>query len=155
MAIKINIRLQSPTIELPIKAQDASGAKDSLVVGFKRYEITEAQNKLDKLQEILSESQDAGSLNSTALDTFVKAEIVYIKQAKLELYDDETKTTKDLVIADTRTSKPNESLWVDADSCLDVLTSMYLSSAPWRLSLILAAQKALLNSDYSGAEVKN
>jgi hypothetical protein len=150
---RIYIKLQTPSIELAVEAVDAAGTKDSIKVGFKRYDLTDAQAKLDKLQELLSDAQEAGSLSSQTLDTFIKDEIIYIKQAKLELEEDGK--SKDLLIADTRTTKPVADLWDDSESALDLLTSMYLSSAPYRLALILASQKALLNSDYSGAEVKN
>lgn len=154
MATKLYIKLQTPTIELLVKAKDVSGAKESMLVGFKRYETITAQEKLTTLQDLLADAQ-ANNLNSSSLDKFIKEEIVYIKQAKLELYDEVSKATKDLLIQDTRTAKPNDGLWETSEQCLDVLLDLYLSSAPWRLSLILMGQKALLNNDYSEAEVKN
>ena len=45
MAVKLSVKLQSPTIEILVKAKDASGATDSIVVGFKRYEAKEAKVK--------------------------------------------------------------------------------------------------------------
>lgn len=154
MAVKLSVKLQSPTIELIVKAQDASGAKDTIKVGFKRYEVKEAKAKLDELSEILSNApQDM--VDVPEIDNFIKKEVVYILQANLELEDTDTKTNKTLLVQDTRTVKPNESLWGDASECLVVLLDLYLSSAPWRLSLLLAAQKALLNNDYSVAEIKN
>lgn len=153
MAQKLYIKLQTPTIELTVKAKDVSGAKESIIVGFNRYEVKESQDKLTKLQELLAEANDNPTL--TTLDNFIKNEVVYIKQAKLELADSETGRSSDLVIADTRIAKPNDSLWVTPDECLAVLLDLYLSSSPWRLSLILALQKALFNNDYSDAEIKN
>ena len=153
MAIKLCIKLQTPTIELKVSAKDAAGTKDSILVGFKRYELGESQEKLTSMQVLLEEVQDVASLNSTLLDSFLKEEIVYIKQAKLDL--EENGVTKELSISDTRTVKPIADLWGNGDECLGALLEMYLSSSPYRLALILAAQKALLNNDYSEAELKN
>jgi len=155
MALQLYVKLQTPTIELQVKAKDASGNKDSLIVGFKRYELKETEVKFKQLQDILEETQTNNSLNSEELNTFVKDELVYIKAAKVESYDDETKVSKDIVISDTRTAKKIETLWDTPEECLDVLLNYYLASAPYRVSLISAMQKALLNNDYESAELKN
>jgi len=152
MAI-ISIKLQSPTIELPVKAKDASGTRDNLLVGFKRYPIEEAQDKLDNIQILLEGADRVKSLQSAELDTFITNEVVYIKQAKLDL--DENGKVREFTIADTRQVKPIADLWENGDECLSVLLKMYLSSAPYRLALILASQKALMNNDYSADELKN
>jgi hypothetical protein len=153
MAVKLFVKLQVPTIELKVSAKDAAGIKDSILVGFKRYEISDAQKRLNILQDLLTSAQADNSLDSQALDVFIKNEVIYIKQAKLELEEDGK--TRELVIQDTRTTKPIEELWANNEEALDVLTTAYLASSPYRLSLILSAQKALFNSDYSEAEVKN
>ena len=153
MTIQIAIKLQTPTIELPVKAKDASGAKDVITVGFKRYPIEEAQAKLDLLQDLLDSADKTKSLESNELDTFITNEIVYIKQIKLEL--DDNGKARELAIPDTRQAKPIADLWETGDECLSVLLKMYLSSAPYRLALILAGQKALLNNDYTQDELKN
>ena len=153
MTIQIAIKLQTPTIELPVKAKDASGAKDTILVGFKRYPIDEAQVKLDLVQDLLDSADKAKNLESTELDTFLTNEIVYIKQIKLDI--DENGKPRELSIPDTRQAKPIADLWENGDECLSVLLKMYLSSAPYRLALILAGQKALYNNDYSQEELKN
>ena len=155
MALQLYVKLQTPTIELQVKAKDASGSKDTFVVGFKRYDLKETEGKFTALQEILEDVQNENNLNSDALNKFVKAEIVYMKAAKLELYDNIKDTIKELSIPDTRTAKPVETLWETSDECLDVLLDLYLASAPYRVSLISAMQKALLNNDYSEGELKN
>jgi hypothetical protein len=155
MALQLYVKLQTPTIELQVKAKDASGTKDSLVVGFKRYDLKETEGKFKALQSILEDIQDENNLNSETLNKFIKDEIVYLKSVKVEVYDKEKETTKELSIVDTRTTKPVETLWETPDDCLDVLLGYYLASAPYRVSLISAMQKALLNNDYESAEVKN
>lgn len=155
MALQLYVKLQTPTIELQVKAKDASGTKDSLVVGFKRYDLKETEGKFKALQSILEDIQEESNLNSETLNKFIKDEIVYLKTAKLELSDSETKTTKELLVADTRAAKRVETLWETPDDCLDVLLNLYLASAPYRVSLISSMQKALLNNDYENAEVKN
>ena len=153
MTIRIFAKLQTPTIELKVQALDAAGTKDSILVGFKRYEITQAQVKLLALQELLANIKDDSDADQKVLDAFVKEEIVYIRQAKLDLEEDGK--NKELIIQDTRTTKPIAGLWEDSDGAIDALTDLYLASSPYRLALILATQKALFNSDFSGEERKN
>lgn len=155
MALQLYVKLQTPTIELQVKAKDASGAKDSLTIGFKRYELKETEVKFKSLQEILEDIQTENNLNSETLNKFIKDEIVYLKAVKVETFDKEKEVTKELSIQDTRTAKPVETLWETPDDCLAVLLDYYLASAPYRVSFISAMQKALLNNDYSDAEVKN
>jgi len=153
MSVRIYAKLQTPTIELKVAAKDAAGTKDTILVGFKRYEVPAAQAKLLSLQELLGSIQSESIQDSQALDAFVKAEIIYIKQAKLDL--EEEGKVRELIIQDSRTTKPIAGLWDDSDGALDVLTNLYLASSPYRLALILASQKALFNSDYSDGEIKN
>lgn len=153
MSIRIYAKLQTPTIELKVSAKDAAGIKDSITVGFKRYEVKQSQEKLVALQELLTTLQAESSEDSEILNAFVKSEVVYIKQVKLDLEEDGK--SKELLIQDTRSTKPIAGLWDDSDGALDVLTNLYLASSPYRLALILATQKALFNGDYSDAELKN
>jgi hypothetical protein len=151
MTIKLFVKLQTPTIELKVSAKDASGATDALLVGFKRYELTESQEKLNKLLELMKAKEDSTDISD--VDTFIKDEIVYIKQSKLSIEEDGKE--KELTIPDTRTAKPVAGLWETGLEALDVLTSLYLASNPYRLALIIALQKALFNSDLSEGEAKN
>ncbi len=153
---QLYVKLQTPIIELPVKAKDSSGAKDSIVIGFKRYKIEESEKLLQDFQELLKNQLEAGEVSdSTEANTFIKSMVVYIKQAKPVIYDSETEKEVELSIMDTRKAKPNEGLWEDADSCLDALLELYLSSAPWRSSLINAMTKALLNVNYEEESLKN
>lgn len=180
MATKIYVKLQKPTIELSVKATDASGTSDRIVVGFKRYEAKEAGLKLKELQSLQNElyahaMQDlaeqykhlgeeapkADTPNMTkeqaeqALKKFITDEIVYLKDVQnLTLEDDSGKETE-LKVADTRTAKPNEPLWGSPEDCLSVLVDLYLESTPYRGSLIQAQQKALANVDMKDGEIKN
>jgi len=153
--MKLCVKLQTPTIELKITAKDAAGVKDSFLVGFKRYEISATDAKLKELQAVMQETIEDSTESGTAkLSSFIKGEIAYLKQIKLDLVD-ENGATKEITVLDTRTVKPNETLWGTPDECLAVLLDLYLASAPYRVSLISAMQKALLNNDYSEAEAKN
>lgn len=145
MAVKINLKLQTPTIELKIVAKDPSGASDTILVGFKRYHFDEAKAKFEALGAAESE---------TLTDSILKEEIVYIKQMKLSLEDEEGKA-KDLVIVDTRNQKPVEFLWESPEECLSVLVDVLLNSAPYRNSLIDAMIKALLNMKVGDDVAKN
>lgn len=150
MALKVFVKLQTPTIELKVEAKDASGVKDSILVGFKRYEIKQTEAKLKALQETLENIEDTSKLEEA-----IKAEVVYIKQAKVTLFDEEKKTEKELLVQDTRTAKLVETLWENSDECLAVLLDLYLSSSPYRVSFMSGMQKALINSDFENAEAKN
>ncbi len=185
MATRLYVRLQTPTIELPIEAKDVAQTKDKFIVGFRRYELDPTQKKFEALQvlqrqsfaiarekvrasrvptaeeqeaidkeekiEIVMTEQEA----ELATTNFIKAEIVYLRDVKLQLIDDETGKTINLIIPDTREAKPNADLWNTPDECLDVLLSLYLSSAPYRLALLNTMQKALLNNDYEDGLLKN
>ena len=152
--MQLFIKLQTPTIELKVSAKDASGAKDNFLVGFKRYELKETDAKLKTLQEIMEDATSGDSLVQIELDKFIKNEIVYLKQIRLDLVD-EKGNPKEFTVQDTRSVKPYETLWESPDECLAVLLDLYLASAPYRVSLISSLYKALMNNDYSEAEAKN
>jgi hypothetical protein len=143
MAVKLNLKLQTPTIELKVQAKDPSGAVDTILVGFKRYGFAEAKERFESF-----------STSDELIDNVIKQEIVYIKSMKLSL-EDENGKTKELVIADTRTQKPVESLWGEPEECLSVLVDALLDSAPYRGSLIEAMNKALLNMNIGDDSAKN
>lgn len=145
MAVKLNLKLQTPTVELKVVAKDPSGAIDTILVGFKRYHYNEAKDKFEALTTADAE---------TSIDAVLKEEIVYIKQMKLSLEDEEGKS-KDLTIVDTRTQKPVEFLWGSPEECLSVLVDSLLDSTPYRNSLIEAMNKALLNMHLGDDSVKN
>lgn len=179
MSVKIYIKLQSPSVELKVQAQDCSGAKDSIVVGFKRYDITESKAKATELQRLqtqlylntlvdLNKQYKLANLEQTAIadspeiseeeaissiNKFIKDEILYIKDVSLTIEEDGK--SKELKVADTRTAKPNEPLWVLPEECLSVLVDSFLESAPYRGSLIQAQQKALANVEFKDGEIKN
>ena len=151
MALKVFVKLQTPTIELKVEAKDASGNKDSILVGFKRYEVKQTEEKLKNLQTVL-ENADS---DISKLEEVIKNEVVYIKNAKVILVDDEKGTEKETHVQDTRTAKPVETLWGDPDECLAVLLDLYLASAPYRVSFMTSMQRALINNDFDSAEAKN
>ena len=154
---QLYVKLQTPVIELTVKAEDSSKTKDSMIVGFKRYPLEEADKELKKFQQLLEEQLDSmqeGTSDLEEVNNFIKSQIEYIKQAHVVIHDEAGKESE-LTVADTRKAKPNDGLWDDADSCLDALLDLYLSSTPYRSSLITALQKALLNMDYEEEQLKN
>jgi hypothetical protein len=180
MATRIYVKLQKPTIEMVVKATDASGTSDRLVVGFKRYDNKEATLKLQELQKIQNElyahamkdlaeqykhlGEDAPKSETPllskeqaelALKNFVCNEIVYLKDIQNLTLQDESGKEIELKVADTRTAKPNEPLWGTSEECLSVLVDLYFDSNPYRGSLIQAQQKALANVDLKDGEIKN
>jgi len=158
------VKLQSPVIELPIVSKDSSGAKDSFLVGFKRFEVEESEKELHKFQSLLKEQMEAAKEEdssgryvqaySTESDEFIKDKIVYIRQATLGVYDSETDKTTNLTVADTRKAKPND-FWENEEGCLDALLNLYLASSPTRSAIIAGMTKALLNTNYDEERIKN
>lgn len=151
------VKLQTPTIELTVKAKDSSGAKDSAVFGFVRTNLEESDKELKVFAELLDEQLEnakEGVINTKDVNEFIKSKILYLKQAKLEVYDEDTDKTVELQIPDTRKAKKNEDFWEDAGECLIALLDLYLSASPWRSSIINALQKALVNVDYE-EDLKN
>lgn len=153
---KLYVRLQQPTIELTIKAKDSAGNKDSIIVGFKRYEVDKATKELGKLQELFTEQLDVpgDEIDTTDIDNFIISNIEYIRQANLVLINEDGRESN-LSIIDTRKAKPVAERWENEVECLAALLELYLSSAPWRSALTDAVQKALVNKEYDEGLVKN
>lgn len=151
MARQLFVKLQTPTIELPVQAKDSADSSASITVGFKRYTIQEAEGKLKEFM---------AALDNPADDSYLRGQIVYIKNASLEVYEiDENgnasaEPIEEILISDSRTPTPNE-FFQDASTCLNVLVDKYVNSVPWKNSLYEALQKALLNTDYKDAQIKN
>jgi len=154
---KLFIKLQTPTTELKVTAKDAAGVADSILVGFKRYEVKEAELKLKEFQEALQSQVDDSTEGSFAIeqvDAFISSQIVYIKQVRLEEQGDDGRTNS-ITIADTRKAKPYDTFWENPEECLDALLSMFLAASPWRVPLVTGLQKALVNADFEEDKVKN
>ena len=155
MAIQLYVALQTPTVELKVEAKDSAGTKSSMLVGFKRYETLEAEEKLEEYQEILKDISEENKVSSTKIETFIKDHIVYIKKVELETVDEATGKIGTLKVEDTRSAKPVEAFWGGSEECLSVLVDMFLHSTPWIVSLIGAMGKSLVNSDYAEGAAKN
>lgn len=180
MTTRIYVKLQKPTIEMVVKATDASGTSDRLVVAFKRYDSKEAGLKLKEMQKIQNElyahamedlaeqykhlgeksiKHEAPTITKEqadlALKSFISNEIVYLKDIQNLTLQDESGKEIELKVADTRTAKPNEPLWGTPEECLSVLVDLYFDSTPYRGSLIEAQQRALANVDIKDGEIKN
>jgi hypothetical protein len=153
MARKLCIALQTPSIELVVKAVDAADTAASILVGFKRFAAKEAQEQL-KQYDIISSSDSSDEEKATALENFIKSHILYIKNASASVYDGET-LVEEIKISDTRTPPEFKDFWNDSKECLSVLVDNYLSSPPWKSPLYKAHSKALLNIDYEKEALKN
>lgn len=150
MAKKLFVKLQSPSVEIKVtSAESADNQTSSIIVAFKRYPVDKIQAKLDTFTE-------AAKLSEEAAVEFIKSEILYIKDASVDIYDDSTfEFIETIKVEDTRTAQPVADFWEDSDSCLTVLTDNYLLSAPWKSAFSDAFIKAVINRDFKEAEVKN
>jgi len=153
---KLYVKLQTPTVELAINAKDSSGAKDNIIVGFKRYEANESTTQLTSLGKLFLEQseKEVTEIDTTDLDIFIKSQIVYIRQAHLLLIDEDDKKTA-LDVMDTRKAKPVADRWETPEECLDALLDLYLASAPWRSALNIGLRKALTNAEFDEDALKN
>lgn len=142
--MKLFVKLQVPSIELVLKAVDAAQEKDTITVGFKRYDIAEVTKVLDEFQDIIDNVSDAKDTH--ALDSFIKSNVLYLKACNIQYVSDEegAKPVK-LTVPDTRTAKPVETLWDTPEECLDALLDHYLGSSPYRVPFINLMNKALVN----------
>lgn len=143
MAKKLYTKLQTPTVELTVTATDVAGNVNSIKVGFKRYTIEELQKKFENPTKLE---------NETDLD-FLTKEIIYIKDATLEVYDNGV-YVEDLVIKDSREVEPNE-FFQEPKEALAVLLGYYLNSSPWKNALLKSYQEALFNTNFAEGELKN
>jgi hypothetical protein len=154
MSLQIGLRLQTPSIELPVVARDAAGMTETITIGFKRYDVEETRNKFKQLNDIHSRITDE-TPDTTELDAFIRGEVLYVKKAEIIVTDTSTGIDKKISILDTRTIKPVENLWGSEEECVSLLLTAYLTSAPYRVSIANALSKALLNNDYKDASAKN
>jgi len=147
--MKLSLKLQSPTIEIPITAVDSANNKDNIIIAFYRYDLKESRNKLQEFQDILSHMENNDLTESEEFTTFVTEGISYIRNIKLDNGAEEFK------IKDTRVVKPLESFWKTSEECINFLLEMYLNSTPWKMSIIEGLQKALVNTNFENDQAKN
>lgn len=149
MSKKLFVKLQAPTIELEVKSTaDPANEKASIIIGFKRFDLKNLEAKLNSFNEALKASLENA-------DEFVKNDIVYIKNAIVEIYDEDTFALEETIeIPDTRIATPT-SFWGDAKECLSVLVEHYLSSAPWKGPIYEAYGKAISNFEIKEEQAKN
>lgn len=148
MAKQLFVKLQTPVIELVITATDASGKKESITGGFKRYDEKTSEGLLKTFNEVYGASQKEEELLA-----FVKQNVLYLKNVKLEIVED-GKTTE-LVVKDTREAAAVTELWTTPEECLTLLLDTFMASAPWRLEITLSVQKALYNINLEDSRLKN
>jgi len=147
MAKKLYIQSQVPFVEISVtSAKDAEGKEQTIIVGFKRYDLETAQQKLDSFKD----------LPDNETNSVIKSEILFIKNAEVKEVDEETYiVSRTIPVKDSRTAQPIEPFWANKDECLSVLVDMYLASTPWKGSLISSFIKTLYNIDFKETEAKN
>lgn len=92
--------------------------------------------------ETLNAEQEA------AIHSFYRSQVLFIRNASAE------KGNQDIVIADTRTASPIESLWNTSEECLVVLLDAYFDTPSIRDSLISKILEVIFNI-YVEEKVKN
>ena len=141
---KIQLKLTTPVIEMPIEAVDVSGLKDRFIVGFKRTPLDETGILLEKADLLAKEAKEE------ELHKLLKSQILYLKNVTI-LYEENGKD-KVLTIADTR----KETVVQDEEITLDFLLELFLSWPSYTTALIRAFYEVNLNTKLGQqAEIKN
>lgn len=150
---KLHIKLQTPVIEINATAEDASGVKDSLTIGFRRTTIKDADIQLEKFSKasgrwLQAVKNDAPEEDLAKLDEELQAvisdNVLFLKGVDLRVGEEESDHLNVLRVSDTRKAK-KEDFWETPEECLAVLLDAYFQVAPWKSSLSTAFQQAMLN----------
>lgn len=153
---EIYIGLQTPSIELKIKAMDSSGQQESLFAGYQRADSEESEKLLESYNSIVAHEDFGNAMAEAELFPAMRERILYLRDVQLLTVKDD-KLVPFLKVPDTRRAKDNADLWGDADNCLSFLLDMYLRSTPWRSAFIEGYMDSLVNSKElsSSAKLKN
>jgi len=179
MAKQLYVKLQTATIELPISAKDPSGAKDTIIVGFKRGDtkttgaVLESFSKASDIYvrmlygqplegKVTDEDKETEEYTSEEVEkamdgisNIIKENIIYLKNASCVVVDSEASGKPiDLQVNDTRKAKPTD-FWANEEECLDALLELYLLAMPWKSAFSIAFNKALINMDTTEERTKN
>lgn len=141
---KLYVKTQAPFVEIPTTSLDK---RLEILIGFRKYGLTKLQEKFETL----------GSLDEQALELQLRSEILYIKNASLTEYDEDTfEIVQEVTVSDTRTSPPLEGFWSTKDECLAVLLDTYLDSPLWKPSIYDSYNKSLMSDlTFEEAQTKN
>lgn len=141
------LKTQTPTVELKVTAIDASGAKDSCFVGWKRPSAEEGGKLLEEWIALLDNTVEDSAFYATdhPIQQFLRSRIVYIRD--YQFVNAEGKPA--FRLKDTRTAQENSSAWGEAENCLPWLLDLFLTSSPWWSAFSEALVSSLSNRDTS------
>jgi hypothetical protein len=154
----IQIELQSPSVEILVKAKDASGKKAQITVGFARYTADTGQEKaietLALMEQYTNQAWESDKEKADTLKEYfatvwevLRGEVLYICNATIV---DSTGRQKKV---DTRTTELG---WSSPAETCEKLLELYWASRPWRDALIEAMFNAFRNVPaQQSAEVGN
>lgn len=151
--IQLRTKLQTPTIEISVKPVDATGQKDSFILGFIGYGAKEADRKLNELTSIYNDENLDVEKRNEIIKEVVKQSIVFIKHLSFTVEDGDKSSS--LSIPDTRTVKELEGVWNSAEECLQVCLDILFESQACRFAIVNAYPKALNNTDFTELKAKN
>lgn len=133
MAKKLYVKLQTPSVELPLTVRDAGGKEATLHVGFRRYDIKDMEAKVAEWQKY------------DDMDKVLEKEIIYFLNAEVEIEEDNEISS--YIVKDTRVEPKNDGLWNNEKECLALLLSKYMNSLPWKNGMFELFNKTLTNMD--------
>lgn len=147
---QLQILGQKPSVELEVKAKDASKVVQTLIVGFKRHKTKDAKLRIETYDNII-QADTFDLTDSPRLDQFLREEVLYMLKVSLTVVDEETGETQTLRIPDTRKAVPVDSLWKTPEECLSMLMDAYLPWSSWKMAFLPKVQSALIESDTEAA----
>lgn len=151
---KLHVKLQTPVIEIKASAEDSGTGSDSLIIGFRRLPLKQADKQLDAFVKASGDwleavkagvpEEELETLNEL-MQKIIIDNILYLRSVDLRVENTDTGDLQPLKVPDTRKAKKDEDFWETPAECLDVLLDMYFQVAPWRSSLSTAFQDAMVN----------
>jgi hypothetical protein len=149
---EIFIELQNPTVEIPVKSdKDPQGKRAEILVGFKRYEVSEGRGRYEELLDLVSDKEMSEEEKFDKTCDAILQEVEFLAKVKLTILEEDKR--KEITL-DTR--KLPEGLFESETEARETLVRKFLNSTPWRQPFINALFEAFLNVSFSErAEIKN
>lgn len=154
---KLYLALQTPTIEITLEAIDGAGKKDTVIVGFNRYDSETGKTLLKEFQGLLGETseemdEEATKVIADKIQAFVVKEVSYLKKVSLKVGSEGEKKLHALVIPDTRLEKEREDFWETPEEALETLLELLLSADLWYSEFVGGVIQALSNIELKAEE---
>ena len=136
MAKRLYLKLQAPTIDIKAVAMLANGLTEEFIVGFKHYDIDMLEKRIESWKDLES------------MDKVLQDEIVYFKNVKAQVEDDETNEITEILIEDTRKvidKDKSEGLWETPEECFKHVLDKIFKSIAYKTAIYSAFNASITN----------